>query len=61
MVEIKILVINLIYLIFTEYAIWQHDIGHYKLFTNCMIVACVIQSTKGKYNQFKYIFHPLSM
>jgi len=32
-----------------------------KLVTSCMIVACVIQSTKGKYNELKYIFHPLSM
>ncbi len=36
MVEIKILVIDLIYLIFIEYATWQHDIGHYKLITSCM-------------------------
>jgi len=63
MVEIKSLVINLIYLILFEYAMWQHDIGHYKLLTSCLIIAfaCVIQSTNEKYNQFKYIPHPLSM
>jgi uncharacterized membrane protein len=61
MVEIIFLVINLIYLIFVEYTMWQHDIGHYKLVTSCMIIACVIQSTNEKYNQFKYISHPLFM
>ncbi len=30
-VEIKILVIILIYLILFEYVTWQHDIGHYKI------------------------------
>ncbi len=53
MVEIKNLVINFIYLISIEDIMWQHDIGHYKLVTSCMIVACVIRSTKGKYNQLK--------
>jgi hypothetical protein len=38
-VEIKKLAINLIYLIFFEYAMWQHDIGQYILVTSCMIVA----------------------
>jgi len=36
MVEIKKLVIKLIYVIFFEYAMWQHDIDHYKLVTSCM-------------------------
>jgi len=57
MVEIKSLVINLMYLIFLKYATWQYDIGHKKMIISCMIVACVIQSTNEKYNHFKYIFH----
>ncbi len=61
MVEMMFLEINQIYLIFFEYATWQHDIGHYKLVTSCMIVGFVIQSTKGKYSQLKYKFKPLSM
>ncbi len=61
-VEIKILVINLIYRMFFEYAKWQHDIGHYKLVISCMIVtfAYVIQSTNEKYNQQNtYSIHSL--
>jgi hypothetical protein len=61
MVEIKKLVIIFIYLMFVEYAMWQHDISHDKLVTSCMIVVCVIQSTNEKYNQLKYILHPLFM
>jgi hypothetical protein len=61
MVKIKKLVINFIYLVLFEYAMWQHDIDHYKLVTSCMIVAWVIWLTNEKYNQFKYILHPLSM
>jgi hypothetical protein len=61
MVEIKILVINLMYLIFFEYATRQYDIGHKKMIISCTIVACVIQSTTEKYDKFKYIFHPLFM
>jgi len=37
MAEIKILLIDFIYLIFFEYATWQHDVGHYKLVISCMI------------------------
>jgi hypothetical protein len=59
--KLKKLVKILIYLIFFEYAMWQHDIGHYKLVINCMIVACVIWSTNEKYSQLKYILHPLFM
>jgi hypothetical protein len=61
LVEIKKFVKKLIYLIFFEHAAWQHDIGHYKLVTSCMIVACVIWSTNEKYSQLKYILHPLFM
>jgi hypothetical protein len=61
MVDIKKLLMNLIYLIFFEYATWQHDIGHYKVVVICMIVACVIRLINEKYSQLKYIFHPLSM
>jgi hypothetical protein len=48
MVEIKNLGINLMYLIFFEYAIWQYDIGHKIWIISCMIVACVIKSTNEK-------------
>jgi hypothetical protein len=39
MVEIKKIGTQIIYLIFLEYATWQHEIGHCKLVTSCMIVA----------------------
>ncbi len=36
MVEIKNFGNKLDLFKFIEYAIWQHDIGHYKLVTSCM-------------------------
>jgi len=63
MIEIKKLVINLIYLVLFEYSMWQHDIDHYKLVISCMIfvVAYVMRSTNEKFNQPNYIFYQLSM